>query len=114
MEWGSCAEALKRAFGWGRPEIFNSNQGSQFTSEKCAGALESRGVAVSMDGRGRCLASIFIERLWRSLKREEKYLRDYGLVPEARTGIGNWFRFYNHKRRHQSLGYRTPGGLYLA
>jgi transposase InsO family protein len=87
MELGLSVEALKRAFGWGRPEILNGDQGSQFTSEKFAGELESRGVAVSMDGRGRYLASIFIERLWRSLKREEKYLRDYGLVPEARTGI---------------------------
>jgi putative transposase len=109
MEWGFCVEALKRAFGWGRPEIFNSDQGSQFTGE-----LESRGVAVSMDGRGRYLASIFIERLWRSLKYEEVYWRDYAQVPEARTGIGNWFRFYNHERPHQSLGYRTPTGLYLA
>jgi putative transposase len=114
VEWRFCVEAPKRAFGWGRPAIFNSDQGSQITSERFTGELESRGVAVSMDGRGRYLASIFIERLWRSLKREEKYLRDYGLVPEARTGIRNWFRFYNHKRPYQSLGYRTPAGLYLA
>ena len=114
MELDFCVEALKRAFRRGRPEIFNSDQGSQFTSEKFTGELESRGIAVSMDGRGRCLDNIFIERLWRSLKYEEVYLRDYALVPEARTGIGQWFQFYNHERPHQSLGSRTPAGLYLA
>jgi putative transposase len=114
MEVGFCLEALKRALRRGRPEIFNSDQGSQFTTEKFTGELEAHGIAVSMDGRGRCLDNIFIERLWRSLKYEEVYLRDYRLVPEARAGIGNWFRFYNHERPHQSLGYRTPAGLYLA
>jgi putative transposase len=114
VEWRFCVEAPKRAFGWGRPEIFNSDQGSQFTSERFTGELESRGVAVSMDGRGRYLENIFSERLWRSLKYEEVYWRGYALVPEARTGVGNWFRFYNHERPHQSLGYRTPAELYLA
>jgi putative transposase len=84
------------------------------TSEKFTGQLEARGIAVSMEGRGRCLDNVFIQRLWRSLKYEEVYLRDYTLVPQARTGIGKWFRFYNHQRPHQSLGYRTPAGLYLA
>jgi putative transposase len=114
MEIGFCLEALERAFRWGRPEIFNSDQGSQFTSEKFTGKLEARGIAVSMDGRGRCLDNIFIERLWRSLKYEEVYLRDYARVPEAQAGISTWFRFYNHERPHQSLDYRTPAGLYLA
>jgi putative transposase len=113
MELDFCVEALKRALGRGRPEIFNSDQGSQFTSEKFTGQLETRGIAISMDGRGRCFDNIFIERLWRSLKYEEIYLRDYGLVPEARAAIGNWFRFYNQQRPHQSLGYRTPAKLYL-
>jgi putative transposase len=113
MELDFCLEALRRALRRGRPEIFNSDQGSQFTSEKFTGELQARGIAVSMDGRGRCLDNIFIERLWRSLKYEEVYLRDYVLVPEARTGISNWFRFYNHERPHQSLGYRTPARLYL-
>jgi putative transposase len=113
MELDFCVEALKRALGRGRPEIFNSDQGSQFTSEKFTGQLEKRGIAISMDGRGRCFDNIFIERLWRSLKYEEIYLRDYGLVPEARAAIGNWFRFYNQQRPHQSLGYRTPAKLYL-
>jgi len=112
MELDFCVEALKRALGRGRPEIFNSDQGSQFTSEKFTGELETRGIPISMDGRGRCFDNIFIERLWRSLKYEEIYLRDYGLVPEARVGIGNWFRFYNQQRPHQSLGYRTPAKLY--
>ena len=112
LELPFCLEALKAALGHGRPEIFNSDQGSQFTSEKFTGELERRDIAVSMDGRGRCLDNIFIERLWRSLKYEEVYLRDYQLVPEARHGIGNWFRFYNHQRPHQSLQYQTPAMIY--
>ena len=112
MELDFCLEALKRAFRWGRPEIFNSDQGSQFTARKFTAELESRGVAVSMDGRGRCMDNIFIERLWRSLKYEEVYLRDYARVPDAKAGIGRWLRFYNRERLHQSLGYKTPAGLY--
>ena len=112
MEVPFCIEAVERALRWGRPEIFNSDQGSQFTSEKFTGVLEGRGVAVSMDGRGRCLDNIFIERLWRSLKYEEVYLRDYRLVPEARAGISRYFQFYNYERPHQSLKYQTPADLY--
>ena len=112
MELDFCVEALKRALSRGRPEIFNSDQGSQFTSGAFTGELEAHGITISMDGRGRCFDNIFIERLWRSLKYEEVYLRDYALVPEARTGIGNWFRFYNQQRPHQSLGYRTPLEFY--
>jgi putative transposase len=114
MEVDFCLEALDRAWRWGRPEIFNSDQGSQFTSEKFTGILAQRGVAISMDGRGRCMDNIFIERLWRSLKYEEVYLRDYTRVPDARTSIGNWFRFYNHQRFHQSLDYRTPAAVFHA
>jgi putative transposase len=114
LEVDFCLEALGRALGWGRPEVFHSDQGSQFTSEKFTSVLARRGVAISMDGRGRCLDNIFIERLWRSLKYEEVYLRDYLRVPEARTGIGNWFRFYNHQRPHQSLNYQTPAALFRA
>jgi putative transposase len=114
MEVDFCLDALERALRWGRPEIFNSDQGSQFTSEQFTGILAQRGVAISMDGRGRCLDNIFIERLWRSLKYEEVYLRDYTRVPEARTGIANWFRFYNHQRFHQSLDYRTPAAVFHA
>ena len=112
MEVDFCIEALKRALRRGRPEIFNSDQGSQFTSEKFTGELKARQIRISMDGRGRCFDNIFIERLWRSLKHEEIYLHDYGLVPEARAGIGNWLRFYNQERPHQSLGYRTPAESY--
>lgn len=112
MELPFCIEALDQAFHWGRPEIFNSDQGSQFTSEKFTGVLKGRDIAVSMDGRRRCLDNIFIERLWRSLKYEEVYLRNYDLVPEARAGIGRYFQFYNYERPHQSLEYRTPADLY--
>jgi putative transposase len=114
MEVDFCVEALQRALRRGRPEIFNNDQGSQFTSEKFTGELETRGITISMDGRGRCFDNIFIERLWRSLKYEEVYLREYASVPEARAGIGSWFRFYNQERLHQSLGYQTPAGLYLS
>ena len=113
MEMDFCLAALRRALRRGRPEIFNSDQGSQFTSEKFTGELESRGIAVSMDGRGRCMDNIFIERLWRSLKYEEVYLKDYGLVSDAHAGIERYFRFYNHERLHQSLAYRTPAAIYL-
>jgi putative transposase len=112
MELDFCIEALRSALRQGRPEIFNSDQGSQFTSEKFTGELEARRIAVSMDGRGRCLDNIFIERLWRSLKYEEVYLRDYSLVMEARAGIARWFRFYNYQRLHQSLRYKTPAAIY--
>jgi len=112
MDLPFCMEALEKALHWGRPEIFNSDQGSQFTSEKFTAELEGRDIAVSMDGRGRCLDNIFIERLWRSLKYEEVYLRDYRMVPEARAGIGRYFQFYNYERPHQSLAYRTPADLY--
>ena len=112
MELDFCVEALQRALRRGPPDIFNSDQGSQFTSERFSGELEARKIAISMDGRGRCMDNIFIERLWRSLKYEEVYLKDYASVTEARQGIGRYFRFYNHERLHQSLGYRTPAALY--
>ena len=114
MELDFCVEALQRALRRGRPEVFNSDQGSQFTSDQFTGVLAKRGIAISMDGRGRCLDNIFIERLWRSLKYEEVYLRDYTRVPEAHASIGNWFRFYNHQRPHQSLGYQTPAAVFHA
>lgn len=114
MEADFCLEALDRALRRGRPEVFNSDQGSQFTSDKFTGILAKRGVAISMDGRGRCLDNIFIERLWRSLKYEEVYLRDYARVPDARAGIAKWFRFYNHQRSHQSLDYKTPAAVFRA
>jgi putative transposase len=114
MELGFCIEALKCALRRGRPEIFNSDQGSQFTSEKFTGELAAREIAISMDGRGRCMDNIFIERLWRSLKYEEVYLKDYATVTEAKAGIENYFRFYNQERLHQSLAYRTPAAVWRA
>ena len=114
MELNFCLEALKCALRRGRPEIFNSDQGSQFTSEKFTGELAAREIAISMDGRGRCMDNIFIERLWRSLKYEEVYLKDYQSVTEARAGIERYFRFYNQERIHQSLDYRTPTEIWLS
>jgi len=114
MELDFCLEALRRALRRGRPEIFNSDQGPQFTIDDFTGKLAERHIAISMDGRGRCLDNIFIERLWRSLKYEEVYLKDYQLVSEAEAGIGRYLRFYNHERLHQSLGYRTPASVYGA
>lgn len=112
MEMDFCLEALASALRRARPEIFNSDQGSQFTSERFTGELSKRGISISMDGRGRCFDNIFIERLWRSLKHEEVYLKDYQRMSEARAGIDRWFQFYNHRRPHQSLGYRTPAAIY--
>jgi putative transposase len=114
MEIDFCMEALRSALRRGRPEIFNSDQGSQFTSEKFTAELAAKEIAISMDGRGRCMDNIFIERLWRSLKYEEVYLKDYESVMEARTGIERYFRFYNQERIHQSLEYQTPAAIYLA
>jgi putative transposase len=114
LEVDFCVDALKGALRRGRPEIFNSDQGSQFTSEKFIGELAGREIAISMDGRGRCMDNIFVERLWRSLKYEEVYLKDYESVTEARAGIERYFRFYNQERLHQSLQYRTPAAIWLA
>lgn len=114
MEIDFCIEALKSALRRGRPEIFNSDQGVQFTSEKFTGELAAKDIAISMDGRGRCMDNIFIERLWRSLKYEEVYRKDYASVTEARTGIERYLRFYNQERLHQSLDYRTPAEFYAA
>jgi putative transposase len=115
LELDFCVEALRSALRRGpKPEIFNSDQGSQFTSEKFTGELAARDIGISMDGRGRCMDNIFIERLWRSLKYEEVYLKDYESVTEARSGIEKYLRFYNHERLHQSLDYQTPAAVYLA
>lgn len=107
-----CLEALEAALGGGRPEVFNTDQGSQFTARAFTGRLEDAGVAVSMDGRGRALDNVFIERLWRSLKYEEVYLKAYCNVREMECGLEGWFAFYNHERPHQALGYRTPAEAY--
>ena len=108
-----CVEALEEALSrYGRPEIFNTDQGSQFTSDDFTGTLKRHDVTISMDGKGRCMDNIFVERLWRSLKYEEVYLNAYATVAEAKTGIGAWLSFYNEERQHQSLGYRTPRQIY--
>ena len=107
-----CLEMLEEALSSGKPAIFNSDQGSQFTAEKFTGMLEDRGIAVSMDGRGRYYDNIFIERLWRTVKYEEVYLHDYRTVSDAYTRLGKYFSFYNNDRLHQSLGYRVPAEVY--
>jgi putative transposase len=115
METDFCVETLEDAMArYGQPEIFNTDQGVQFTSADFLEALERRGVRVSMDGKGRFLDNIFIERLWRSLKYEEVFIKAYGAVAEARRGIGAWISFYNDERPHQALGYRTPAEVYDA
>ena len=109
LEAGFCVDCLEEALRcWGKPSIFNTDQGSQFTSEAFTGLLQRSGVAISMDGRGRALDNIFVERLWRSVKSEDVYLKGYGTMSEARTGLGEYFVFYNGERPHQSLAYRTP------
>jgi len=107
-----CREALDEALSQAQPEIFNSDQGSQFTAEAFTSRLEERGVAISMDGRGRALDNVFIERLWRSVKHEEVYLRDYANGWEAERALAAYFRFYCHVRLHQALRYRTPAEVY--
>jgi putative transposase len=107
-----CLEMLEAALRGGRPEVFNTDQGVQFTAEAFTRTLESAGVAVSMDGRGRALDNVFVERLWRSVKYEDIYLRGYEDVPCLRRGLERYFVFYNEERLHQSLGYRTPAVVY--
>jgi putative transposase len=107
-----CMSALEKALQRQRPEIFNSDQGSQFTSIEFTRRLFKEGIEISMDGRGRALDNIFVERLWRSVKYEEVYLKDYQSVKEALQGLGRYFEFYNGERLHQSLGYRTPEAVY--
>lgn len=109
-----CVEALEEAIAkFGVPEIFNTDQGSQFTSEEWINVLKDAGVAISMDGKGRWIDNVFIERLWRSVKYEEVYLRAYANGTEARMGLTRYFRLYNTVRSHQSLEYRTPDEVYF-
>lgn len=107
-----CVTALEAALRQGRPEIFNSDQGAQFTSAAFTGRLEAAGVRISMDGRGRALDNVFVERLWRSVKYEEVYLKDYAGFTDAARNLAVYFRFYNRERLHQALGYRTPAAVY--
>jgi putative transposase len=114
LDGAFCLEMLEEALGKGRPEVFNTDQGVQFTAAAWTSRLESAGVAVSMDGRGRCLDNVFVERLWRSVKYENVYLRGYEGVPQLRRGLECYFAFYNGERLHQSLDYRTPRAVYEA
>ena len=107
-------ETLERALASGPPEIFNTDQGVQYTSHTFTSRSEAAWVRISMDGRGRALDNIFVERLWRSVKWEEVYLRDYADVPEAIGSLTAYFRFYNYERPHQSLGYQTPAVIFAA
>jgi putative transposase len=108
-----CTQALEEALGrYGVPEIMNTDQGSQFTSEGFTSLLHARGVKISMDGRGRWMDNVFVERLWRSVKYEEVYLKGYENIPEARRELAAYFDFYNHRRRHQGLDGRTPDEVY--
>jgi putative transposase len=113
LESWFCIESVRQALATAQPEIFNTDQGSQFTSEAFTGILRDAGVAISMDGRGRAFDNIFVERLWRSVKYEEVYLKEYGVVDEARRGLSDYFAFYNTGRLHQSLGYKTPAEVYF-
>jgi len=112
MDVQFCLEALEEAFRWGQPEVFNTDQGAQFTSQEFTTRLQKEGVRISMDGRGRALDNVFVERLWRSVKWEEVYLRDYQSVGDARQHLARYFVFYNGERLHQALGYRTPAAVY--
>ena len=114
MDTEFCLDALEEALSEGTPDIFNTDQGAQFTSEAFTGLLERQGVTVSMDGKGSYTDNLFIERLWRSLKYEEVYLKAYTDGREARSQIGEYFRFYNTQRPHQALGYRTPAEVYTS
>lgn len=115
MDTSFCIEAVDEALDrFGKPEIFNSDQGSQFTANAFVDVLRGAGVLISMDGKGRCIDNVFVERLWRSLKYEDVYLNVYNDVVEARGGIRRYFTFFNDVRPHQSLGYQTPDAIYRA
>ncbi len=112
LESEFCVSALKQALSLGRPQVFNTDQGSQFTSDGFTDTLKAADIQISMDGKGRVFDNIFVERLWRTVKVEEVYLRDYQTVTEASYSLGRYFEFYNNKRLHQALGYRTPAEVY--
>jgi len=103
-----CVECLEEALEYGKPEIFNTDQGCQFTSEEFTRVLLDHGIQISMDGRGRALDNIFVERLWRTVKYEDVYLKGYQTIPEAQTGLRDYFDYYNMQRRHSSLEHKTP------
>jgi putative transposase len=114
MDVPFCVEALEHALSQGQPDMFNTDQGAQFTSQAFTTRLKEGEIQISMDGRGRALDNVFVERLWRSVKYEEVYPRDYQTVWEARQGLARYFMFYNEERLHQALGYRPPAAVYRA
>jgi putative transposase len=114
MESGFCVEALGEALTHGTPDIHNTDQGTQFTASAFVDVLNQNGVAISMDGRGSYQDNIFTERLWRTVKYEEVYLKEYLTLEQAKAGLAAYFRFYNHERPHQALGYRTPQQAHFA
>ena len=113
LEADFCVEALREAIEkYGAPDVFNTDQGTQFTSQEFISVLTSHSISISMDGRGRCLDNIFVERLWRTVKYENVYLKGYQTIPEARMGLAEYFEFYNKERFHQSLDNKTPWAVY--
>ena len=112
LESDFCVDALKEALGQGQPKVFNTDQGSQFTSLEFTHVLQEHGVKISMDGKGRYTDNIFVERLWRTVKYEEVYLKAYANATGARKELSHYFRFYNDRRPHQALGYRTPAEVF--
>ena len=113
LQTSFCIDSLTRTLAIAIPEYHNSDQGTQFTSEEYTGTLESHGIKISMDGRGRCMDNIFTERLWRSVKYEDIFIRSYRDIHDVRTGLTEYFHFYNTERKHQSLNYRTPADVYF-
>ena len=112
LETAFCTDALHAALAYAKPEIFNTDQGSQFTSEAFTKVLKSHDIQISMDGKGRCIDNVMIERLWRSLKYEDIYIKHYQSVPELYEGLTHYFYHYNHERPHQGLNYKTPHQVY--
>jgi putative transposase len=112
LDGSFCLDMLEEALSRGKPEVFNTDQGVQFTAQAWTSRLETAGVSVSMDGRGRCLDNVFVERLWRSVKYEDIYIHRYEAVPQLQQGLGRYFPYYNEERFHQSLDYRTPADVY--
>ena len=113
LESRFCVETLEEALEIGTPSIFNTDQGAQYTAQSFLNPLKAKEIKISMDSKGRAIDNVFIERLWRSLKYEEVYLRSYRSISEAETAIEDYFRFYNQERLHQSLGYKTPENVYF-
>ena len=114
LDGAFCLDALHQALDWGQPEIFNTDQGAQFTAHAFTNALETAGIRISMDGRGRAFDNIFVERLWRTVKYEDIYIRDYPSLPALTSGLAAYFYFYNHERYHQSLNYAVPAAVHCA